>query len=88
MMQKIEDKARVMREQRERREERKMQNKAILKLADAHQLLVDLRHHSDNSPHVNRYCEASNNVMAAYDQIYASLTPPKPTRPTHLRLVE
>jgi len=84
----IEDRARAIREQRERREEREMQDKAIRKLADIHQLLTDLRNHSDESPRVGRYCQASNNVVAAYEQIYESLTPPKPTRPTHLRLVE
>ena len=77
-------KVRALREQRER----EMQDKAMLKLADAHQLLIDLRNYSGNSPHVGRYCQASSNVVAAYEQIYASLTPPKPTRPTHLRLVE
>ncbi len=88
MIQKIKDKARAMREQRERREVREMQDKAIRKLSDVHQLLIDLRNYSDNSPHVGRYCQASINVVAAYEHIYASLTPPKPTRPTHLRLVE
>ncbi len=88
MSQKIEDKARAIREQRERREVREMQDKAIRKLSEVHQLLIDLRNYSDNSPHVGRYRQASNNVVAAYEQIYESLTPPKPTRPTHLRLVE
>jgi len=88
VIQKIKDKARAMREQRERRKEREMQNRTMLKLADAHQLLIDLRHHSDNSPHVGRYCQASINVVDAYEHIYASLTPPRPTRPAHLRLVE
>ena len=88
MTQKIKDKARAMREQRERREEREMQNKTMLKLADAQQLLIDLRQHSDKSPHFGRYCQASRNVVAAYEQIYASMTPPRPTRPAHLRLVE
>ena len=88
MFEKIKDKARIVREQRERREVREMQDKVIRKLADAHQLLIDLRNHSDDSPHVGRYCQASINVVDAYEHIYASLTPPKPTRPTHLRLVE
>ncbi len=88
MFQKIEDKARAIREQRERREVREMQDKAIRKLSEVHQLLIDLRQHSDKSPHVDRYNRAVRSVGDAYEQIYASLTPPKPTRPTHLRLVE
>ncbi len=84
MFDKIKDKARIVREQ----EVREMQDKAIRKLSDVHQLLIDLRNYSDNSLRVDRYCQASNNVMDAYEHIYASVTPPKPTRPTHLRLVE
>ena len=88
MFDKIKDKARIVRAKRERREVREMQDKAIRKLSDVHQLLIDLRQHSDKSPHVDRYRQASNNLAAAYEQIYATLTPPKPTRLTHLRLVE
>ena len=87
MSQKIKDKARTLREQREQREERKMQNKALRKLADVQQLLNDLRPYSANSSRDDNYRQASHSVVTAYEQIYASLTPPKPKRPTHLRLV-
>jgi len=85
MTQTIKDKARTVRAKRERREVREMQDKAIRKLAQVHQLLIDLRQHSDKSPHADRYNRAVRSVGDAYEQIYASLTPP---RATHLRLVE
>lgn len=88
MSQKIKDKARALREQRNQREEREMQDKALRKLADVQQLLNELRPYSANSSRDDNYRQAARSVVAAYEQIYASLTPPRPTRPTHLRLIE
>ena len=85
MSQKIKDKARALRAERNQREERETQEKALRKLADVQQLLNELHPYSANSSRDAKYRQARLNVAAAYEQIYKSMTPP---RPTHLRLVE
>jgi len=85
MNQTIKDRARALRAEREQREEREMQDKALLKLADVQQLLNDLRQYSATSSRDDNYRQAMNSVVAAYDQIFASMKPP---RPTHLRPVK